>query len=128
MRLALAKAHPDVNQEPDARERFLKVQDAGEVLSSPRGRHFSVVGAQQADAARQKRLQELTAKNPRQYSYHPPRRTGWMMAEGADLLGGRQVLVSKILDFIDIDDGDGRVLTAYVPKGQRTPVPTWITV
>ena len=45
-RLALAKAHPDVNKDPDAHDRFLKVQDAGEMLATPRGRHFSIVGAQ----------------------------------------------------------------------------------
>ena len=43
-RLALAKAHPDVNKDPDAHERFLKVQDAGDVLATPRGRHFSIDG------------------------------------------------------------------------------------
>lgn len=128
VRLAMARAHPDVNKDPDAHERFLKVQDAGEVLATPRGRHFSIMGAQQADAARRKRLQEITSGNSKQYNYHPPRRSGWIMVEGADLLGGKQVLVSKIIDFVDITDDDGRVLNAFIPKGQRTPVPTWITI
>ena len=70
----------------------------------------------------------MTSLNPRQYAYVPPRRSGWIMVEGADLLGGRQVLVSKIIDFVDITDDDGRVLNAFIPKGQRTPVPTWITI
>ena len=38
------------------------------------------------------------------------------------------MLVSKIVDFVDITDDDGRVLNAFIPKGQRTPVPTWITI
>ena len=125
-RKAKALAHPDVNKDPDAHERFIKIGEAAETLSSDRGIHFSLVGAREFEKARQKRLAVVTGHNTKQYAYVPPRRTGWMMVEGADLLGGKQVLVSKILGFVDIEDDYGRVLSASIPRGQRTPVPTWV--
>jgi len=128
-RLAKAKAHPDQNGgTPEAHEQFLKVTEAADVLSAPRGIHFSIMGATEFEKARQKRLSEATNKSGRQYNYAPPRRTGWMLVEGADLLGGRQVLVSKIVGFEDITDAHGRVLTAGIPRGKRTPVPHWLVV
>jgi len=127
-RIALGKVHPDVNKDPDARAQWDKVQEAAQVLSTPAGIHFSIMGATEFEKARQKRLSEATDKSGRQYNYAPPRRTGWMLVEGADLLGGRQVLVSKIVGFEDITDAHGRVLTAGIPRGKRTPVPHWLVV
>lgn len=125
-RIARAKAHPDVNKDPGAMEQFISVSNALEALSSDKGIHFSLVGAREFERARVRRLQTIQSHSSRQYAYAPPRRTGWMMVQGADLLGGRQVLVSKILGFEDIEDDDGRVLTASIPRGLRTPVPTWV--
>lgn len=129
-RLAKAKAHPDRNGgTPEAHEQFLKVSEAADVLGSPRGIHFSIMGAVEFEKARQKRLSEATVgAGAKQYNYAPPKRTGWMLVEGADLLGGRQVLVSKIVGFEDITDEYGRVLQASIPRGKRTPVPHWLVI
>jgi hypothetical protein len=128
-RIALGKVHPDVNKDPDARAQWDRVQEAAQVLSTPKGIHFSIMGAVEFEKARQKRLSEATVgAGAKQYNYAPPKRTGWMLVEGADLLGGRQVLVSKIVGFEDITDEYGRVLQASIPRGKRTPVPHWLVV
>jgi len=134
-RKAMGAAHPDKHGgTKDAHEHFIKVQDAADVLKSARNRKLLGKLAAEFEKARLQKLADLTQKNPRQYAYVPPMRTGWMLVEGANLLGGKQILVSKIVGFEEITDDYGRVLQGYIPRGahgvpgeRRTPVAQWVT-
>lgn len=128
-RKAKAMAHPDRHGgTKEAHEYFLRVQEAGELLLDPFGRHISITGAAEAEKDRQAKLHDYAQAGRISYTYTPPAtgRTGWYLVEGAPLLGDRQFLVSKIVRAEEITDDFGRVLTARIPRGERTPIPHWL--
>jgi hypothetical protein len=130
-RKAMFLSHPDRNGgTKDATEQFLKVKEAGDILLDPAGRHFSIRGAAEAEKDRRAKLRDYADAGRISYTYAPPAtgRTGWFLVEGAPLLGDRQFLVSRIVRAEEITDDFGRVLTARIPKGERTPVPHWLEV
>jgi hypothetical protein len=130
-RKAKALAHPDRHGgTKEAHDHFIKVQEAGELLLDPFGRHISITGAAEAEKDRQVKLHEYAQAGRISYTYQPPAtgRTGWFLVEGAPLLGDRQFLVSKIVRAEEISDDFGRVLAARIPKGERTPIPYWLEV
>lgn len=126
---AMAMAHPDRHGgTKDAHNYFIKVQEARDVLLDPFARHISITGAAEAEKDRQAKLRDYAQAGRISYTYQPPAtgRTGWFLIEGAPLLGDRQFLVSKIVRAEEIMDDLGRVLTARIPKGERTPIPHWL--
>lgn len=128
-RKAMVAAHPDLHGSTrEAHEYFLKVREAGEILTDPFGRHVSITAADEAEKDRVAKLKDYTAAGRISYTYSPPAtaRTGWFLVEGAPLLGDRQFLVSKIVRAEEITDDLGRVLAARIPRGDRTPVPYWV--
>jgi DnaJ domain len=130
-RKAKAMAHPDRHGSTrEAHEYFLRVQEAGELLADPFARHISITGAVEVEKDRQAKLHDYASAGRISYTYQPPAtgRTGWFLVEGAPLLGDRQFLVSKIVRAEEIMDDLGRVLTARIPRGERTPVPHWLEV
>ena len=130
-RKAKALAHPDRHgSTKDAHENYLKVQEAGDLLLDPFGRHISITGAVEAEKDRAAKLRDYRDAGRVSYTYAPPStaRTGWFLVKGAPLLGDRQFLVSKIVRAEEITDDLGRVLTARIPKGERTPIPQWLEV
>lgn len=130
-RRAKAMAHPDRHGgTKEAHEHFLKVQEAGELLQDPFTRHISLTAADEAEKDRQLKLRDYAAAGRISYTYAPPAtaRTGWMLVEGAPLLGDRQFMVSKIVQYEAIEDDYGRVLTAVIKRGERTPTPYWTEI
>ena len=128
-RKAKALAHPDRHGgTKEAHEYFLRVQEAGDLLSDPFGKHISLTAADEAEKDRVQKLRDYAGAGRISYTYQPPAtgRTGWFMVEGAPLLGDRQFLVSKIIRAEEITDDLGRVLAARIPRGDRTPVPYWV--
>ena len=128
-RKAKALAHPDRHGSTrEAHEYFLKVQEAGDILSEPFGRHISITAADEAEKDRAAKLSDYARAGRISYTYAPPAtaRTGWFLVEGAPLLGDRQFLVSKIVRAEEIVDDFGRVLAARINRGERTPTPYWV--
>jgi len=107
--------HPDVCQEPDAAEQFMRIQHAYEVLSDPRLRARYEAGlALEASIGRSgdNTWSLLSASAP---VWRAPLRCGWVLAEGYDALG--RFTVARIVQWEDIVDGQGRVMTSFWPAG-----------
>ena len=97
--------HTDVCKEPNAKEQFLAIQHAYEILSKNRERYDAGLALEMS----LKGSQNLTNS----YSvvvngYRSPLRCGLIMCEGIESMGLFQV--SKIFAWQDITDNQGRVL------------------
>ena len=119
-------AHPDRHGgTKEAHEHFLRVQEAGELLADPFTRHISL--QRRRTKPRRTASSSCATTPPPDASATPtPRRTartGWMLVEGAPLLGDRQFMVSKIVQFESIEDDYDRVLTAWSSSGASAPPP-----
>lgn len=112
--------HPDLNRgDPDAAEQFRRVQQAWEILSSPKMRARYDAGL--ALEATLQRNTEYSTDNPG--GYRAPLRCGWIMAEGVYQLG--RFVVSKILEWQDIVNQTGQILVVSWPAGGDKPVKVW---
>ena len=115
--------HPDVCHEPDAAERFIRIQQAYEVLSNPRSRARYDAGLLLEESA--KRAIDTTPSwaRPLDTGYKPPLRCGLVLAEGVAQLG--RFAVSNILAWEDIARADGKILVTSWPLGADTFVEEW---
>jgi len=101
--------HPDVCDEPDAREQFLSIKDAYDLLSDhgKRARY-------DAGLALEATLSQ-DSKPSAKMGYRAPLRCGWILAEGKEVVG--RFVVARILQWEDIKDEHGRVMVASWPRG-----------
>lgn len=110
--------HPDVCSEPDAKERFIEIKKAFDLLSDPNKRARYEVGLA---------LEESLGRNSEiSYStdgFKPLLRCGHILAEGIDKVG--RFNVTKILSWEDITDPQGRILVTSWPLGAKEPVLRW---
>lgn len=119
-RLAL-QWHPDRCSEPDAKEVFIRIQHAYEVLSDQgmRARYDAGLALEtQARATQPAMRQYARGSDPNQLSldgYRSPLRCGQIMCTGIETLG--RFVVSEIHGWEDIVDRAGRVLVTSWPKG-----------
>ncbi len=105
--------HPDVCKEPDAHEQFLRIQYAYDVLSNPQLRARYEAGLV---------LEQSTVGNPQATQltlsmdvWRAPLRCGWLLVEGTPTVG--RFAVTRIVQWEDITDTEGRVMTSYWPAG-----------
>lgn len=118
-RLALHN-HPDVSQEEDAHEKFIKINEAYKVLIDPEkkarydaGLYFERQGYEQEP--------RVTVNN--KYGYRAPLRCGQVTARGTVRL--MRFIVSEILQWDDVIKDD-KVMSATWPKGADTFQILWI--
>jgi hypothetical protein len=113
--------HPDVCREIDAKERFQKLAHAYEILSNPTDRHKYDVGLKLEGSLPRGKPKPYV---PNPYGYRSPLRCGLVMVEGTKRVG--QTHVSKILQWQDLTDAQGRVLVTSWPVGADTFQKEWI--
>lgn len=120
-RLAL-QWHPDRCSEPDAKEVFIKIQHAYEVLSNPQQR-----ARYDAGLALEAGLQRNQRPKPEQLSldgYRSPLRCGLLMCTGVETLG--RFIVSEIHVWNDITNAQDQVLVTSWPMGAKTFTEGWV--
>ncbi len=105
--------HPDVCKEPDAHEQFLRIQYAYDVLNNPqlRARYEAGLVLEQATVGNPQATQLTLSMDV----WRAPLRCGWLLVEGTPALG--RFSVSRIVQWEDITDAEGRVMTSYWPAG-----------
>ena len=121
--------HPDVCREPDAHERFIRIQRAYDVLRDPRLRARYDAGLQLEQAAQAAEAQRRALYQPPDLSaiivgYRSPLRCGLLLVEGVEQLG--RFVVDTILAWEDIADARGRTLVTSWPAGAETFEERWV--
>ncbi len=113
--------HPDTTREPDAAEQFRAIQHAYEVLRDPHVRRKYDAGLKLAG-------QSKTGSDLAAYisdsDYRSPLRCGLLLADGFDKLGKFQV--TKIQQWHDIVDNQGRALVTSWPMGADIFIEEWL--
>ena len=114
-------------QEPDAHERFIRIQRAYDVLKDP------ACGRATMQGCSWNKLPECGAATtravPTQLSamidgYRPPLRCGILLVEGIEQLG--RFIVDNILAWEDVVDAQGRTLVTSWPMGAETFEERWV--
>lgn len=115
--------HPDVSKEPGSREQFQAIQEAYEILSDTIKRAKYDAGLQFEALSK--------AHNPRSMvdefvtEWRAPLRCGLILVEGQERLG--RFVVSKILQWADIVNAQGKVLVTSWAKDDDHFNATWVT-
>lgn len=113
--------HPDVCKEPDAEERFKRINEAYQVISDSNKRARYDAGlALEATL----RTPQIDARPFMSGGYRSPLLCGLILAEGHEQLG--RFIVSKIIMWEDITDSRGRTLTTSWPAGFDHFVESWV--
>ncbi len=118
--------HPDVCHEPDAARVFRQVQAAYEVLGDDTKRRKYDAGLRLQQLAAQSRIAASLARDYLQSTcgeYRPLLRCGYVLCEGTQVVG--RFVVSKIVQWEDIVDAQGRVMVASWPYGAKEPEIRW---
>lgn len=112
--------HPDSCREPDAVSQFRAIQEAYEVLGDERKRAKYDAGLKlEASLGRRHELRHEPATG-----YRSPLRCGLILAEGRQVLG--RFVVTKILQWTDIVDAQGRTLVTSWQSGADHFTEAWI--
>lgn len=115
--------HPDVSDEPDAHEQFIRIQYAYEVLNDPRSRGRYDAGLTLAASIRVA-LHQQSSFDQVSIGYRPPLRCGLIMVTGIEQLG--RFIVDDILAWGDVTNADGQTLVASWPAGANQPTERWV--
>lgn len=107
--------HPDVCKEPDAAEQFMRIQHAYDVLSDAtmRARYEAGLALEASMGSDQRGAFSQLTLNIN--VWRAPLRCGWLLVEGIPTLG--RFSVNRIVQWEDITDAEGRVMTSYWPAG-----------
>jgi hypothetical protein len=97
--------HPDICREENAREMFEKIKEAYDVLSNPETRNKYNAGLMF------ERMAKMSPKASRFSSFTPPFRCGDLKVKARREMG--QLIVEEILEWNDIKDDFGRIMTSY---------------
>ena len=114
--------HPDVCKEPDAHEQFMIIKHAYDVLSNPNQRARYEAGLQLSET--QSSGGGFNALSYAHNQYRAPLRCGWILAEGIEKVG--RFVVSRIVQWEDIINNQGRVMVSYWPSGGDKFEVNWI--
>jgi len=115
--------HPDVCSESDAKERFIAIQSAYELLSDSNKRARYDAGMQLIAQSHKVHICQ-TNFDFVAVGFRSPLRCGRLLVEGLRSLG--QFRVNRILDWQDISDDHGRVLVTSWPMGAKQFVEKWV--
>lgn len=114
--------HPDVCREPDAKDRFQKINHAYEVLKDDKQRRKYDVGL-----LLEQRANKRTEPTPRytpSTDYRAPLTCGLLMVEGIEKLG--VLHVTKILHWADITNDQGQTMVSSWPSGADNFETRWV--
>jgi len=111
--------HPDVCREPDAKERFIEIQHAYEVLGNEIQRRKYDAGL-----ALERSLKPEQRLSRNEYGYRAPLRCGWVLCIGVESLG--RFIVSEIRQWEDIVDEQGKTMVASWSLEADRFVVNWI--
>jgi len=109
--------HPDVCKESNAHEVFQRINHAYQTLSDENKRARYDAGLMLSASLDAQYLREPPG-------YRAPLRCGMIFCEGEYVLG--RFVVSKIFDWVDITDSEGRVLVTSWIMGDKEPVERWV--
>lgn len=114
--------HPDVSKEPDAAEQFLRIQTAYDILGDEKTRKKYLAGLalENSLTAGSRRSFTVTSRD----DYRAPLLCGLLLIEARPSLG--RLIVSKILDWSDITDSQGRAMVVSWPVGAQIYETRWI--
>ncbi len=114
--------HPDVCKEPNAKEMFIKIKEAYEILNNPNQRAKYDAGLA-FEASLQFSVDKFSInKLSIRTGYRAPLRCGYILAEGYERLG--RFVVQKILQWEDIVTEKGTLVASW-PMGATEPVWNW---
>ena len=120
-RIAARTWHPDVNDE-DTTNQFRRVQEAYEVLrDSALRRKYNAGLYLQSQVSERPTSNDLSVT--KYGDYKPPKRCGYVTAEGITQMG--RFVVSHILRWDEIIE-NGMVMVSYWPKGGKEFTKDWI--
>ena len=121
-RRAARQWHPDVCKEPDANAMFQRINAAYQVLGSSLGRRKYDAGLLLlANGYRRDSSQvEMWGVG----AWRPPLRCGWLLVEGITKLG--RLNVSKIVQWEDVINGEGKVMVSSWPAGAKKHEMVWV--
>lgn len=111
--------HPDVCKEPDAADRFRKIQEAYSTLSDPNKKARYDAGLVFEASVSNQRTEINQAG-----LYRSPLRCGLILANG--FMSLNRFVVSEILAWDDIIDRSGRTLVTSWPMGAQKPMEAWV--
>jgi len=112
--------HPDVCKEDHAKEMFLRIKDAYDVLSNENKRARYDAGLALEATLKSSIDVDFISVN----SYRPPLRCGLVQAEGTESVG--RFLVKKIYAWEDITNYQGETLVTSWPFGDKQFVEAWV--
>lgn len=115
--------HPDVCKDPDANEVFLGIQKAYEILSNPKTKARYDVGLKMASTVKAEKPEDPLEKMMEQLPYRAPLKCGNLLCEYIAL--GMKKSVSKILQWEDIYNEQGKVLVSSWKMGDEEPTLNW---
>lgn len=113
--------HPDVCREPNAKEQFIKIKDAYEILSTRRARYDA--GLALEASIKKETIDPLSIFRGISAGYRAPLRCGYVLALGTEQVG--RFIVKQILGWEDITDAQGRTLVTSYPVGASHFVEAW---
>ncbi len=122
--------HPDTCSEPEAQDKFIELKEAYDLLSSPQSRRKYDAGLYFEREAKKGSDTYQPVRRSRKHSrlsdnrYRSPLRCGMVTCEGVQKLNRFQVC--KILDWQDIVDAEGRVMSASWNKQTEKIEIRWI--
>jgi hypothetical protein len=117
-RRAAKQWHPDVCKEPDATEQFRRIQEAYEVLGDENKRKRYNAGLVFSASVGQRQI------NNNGSTWRSPLSCGWIAVEGQMSLG--RFVVSKLLQWEDITDKNGRTMVSSWPVGAKHFQVQWV--
>jgi len=115
--------HPDVCKEPDAAEVFRQVQHAFEILSDPKSKARYDVGLKLEKKAKLTTPARKVHKDEDYVSYRSPLKCGNLLCQYTEL--GSRKTIQKILQWEDIYNAAGQVLTSSWIMGDKEPTLIW---
>jgi hypothetical protein len=103
--------HPDVNQEPNAAEIYLRIKEAYEVLGNPNRRARYDAGLALVGQMENQPNNNFKSHADQILGYRSPLRCGYVLAEGIEKLG--RFVVGKIHQWEDIRTNQGTLVTSW---------------
>ncbi len=115
--------HPDVCKEPDAAEVFRQVQHAFDILSDPKQKARYDVGLKLEKQAKLTAPTRKPRKDEEYLSYRSPLKCGNLLCQYTEL--GSRKTIQKILQWEDIYNNAGQVMTSSWAMGDKEPTLYW---
>ncbi len=117
-RIAARTWHPDINDDKDAPQQFIRVQEAYETLKDDQQRRKYNAGLFLQNQANNHQTTSVDTS-----VWRPPKRCGWITVEGQETLG--RFIISHILQWNEITEA-GMIMVSYWPKNGDKFAVDWI--